>query len=485
MALSCVSLLAATSRAQAQPNPTEWHRFTLGELEIVSDGGRSAISKIATRLSNLEFALTSFLPTAIRPGRHKLTVIAFADGAEYGRFVLDGSAEYMPGYMVSHHDESVIVLNLSEGSLRRMIMQHEFVHYWAQKYLPRLPMWLNEGLADYFSTIEVAGHFNDDGQSGIEVEIGRAVDMRVQTLSYSRKLMPARQMTGYGYSGQRHLGGEDIDLLYAQSWLTVHYMIVTDMGESLGEYIEGVRLRQDPYEVFQAVFQQTDDQFDRTLRSHFREYGGRYFQVRIDGTPLTRVDERSVLNSAQLLCYLAKICERPDERYLARAEELYAQASAQDSTLARAWVGRGDVAMMQDEPQDAIRFFRRALRVQDGSFDAHVNLGLTLLEDEETIEEAAEEFRRALEIEPTDPRALGYFAWSQIEIDPAKGLRAIAPVLVQLPWDDRFAAAAIVLMYRVGDLEAADAQLQEFQAWGSDELVAWVNEERSAAQVSE
>ena len=73
------------------------------------------------------------------------------------------------------------------------MLQHEFVHFWAQKYLPRLPTWLNEGLADYFSTMQVTGHYTTDGKGGIKVEVGRAVENRVRVLKRIQELVQGEQ----------------------------------------------------------------------------------------------------------------------------------------------------------------------------------------------------------------------------------------------------------------------------------------------------
>jgi tetratricopeptide (TPR) repeat protein len=190
----------------------------------------------------------------------------------------------------------------------------------------------------------------------------------------------------------------------------------------------------------------------------------------IDGLLL---ESKERLNDAQLDCYYGSACVLGDAKFRQRAEGYYQRAASKDNSLASAWMGLGDVAMAKGDSIAAKRDYRQAAQVDPTSFEALLKYGRALVV-EDSMAEASEVLGRALAIDPTHAFARGYYAWSQLNADPIRGLQALEPVRQQLPWDGRFTALAIVLKMRVGDLEGANAELARFREWGSPELVEWV-----------
>ena len=59
------------------------------------------------------------------------------------------------GFFLSHpHGDFVVVSAAAEESVRR-VLYHEVLHRFVRHHLPEAPLWLNEGLAEFYSTLEV------------------------------------------------------------------------------------------------------------------------------------------------------------------------------------------------------------------------------------------------------------------------------------------------------------------------------------------
>ncbi len=131
---------------------------SVAAFEVLTDSGEGTGRKIVERLIQLRAALapSGALPLPVR-------IILLANETEFAAYSSD---PYQKGFYQSGPDLDTIVL-FSQGSLTYQVLAHEFIHLLRNHQGGRLSHWLEEGIAEFYSTIEFRKGF---AVAGYDVE---------------------------------------------------------------------------------------------------------------------------------------------------------------------------------------------------------------------------------------------------------------------------------------------------------------------------
>ena len=117
------------------------------------------------------------------------------------------------GYFTHALFQPLVVMRSGGSLASQVVIKHELVHYVSGKVMPRQPLWLSEGLATYYETMEC------DARAG-KVTIGRPSRALLRTAgrtgAASIEAMFGAKTKGEGYDESR---------FYAMAWITVHYLM--------------------------------------------------------------------------------------------------------------------------------------------------------------------------------------------------------------------------------------------------------------------
>ncbi|MBV9083495.1 MAG: hypothetical protein JOZ62_12520, partial [Acidobacteriaceae bacterium] len=131
-------------------SPASWSTATTENFILYSCGTRDQTIRL---LETLEQARSFFLETSFGAAlpKARVKVVAFADAKEYRRYQPNPGAYayYQPG-----QDADYIVLQDLDPEHAHVAL-HEYAHSVIQHSYPKLPLWLNEGLADVYSSVEL------------------------------------------------------------------------------------------------------------------------------------------------------------------------------------------------------------------------------------------------------------------------------------------------------------------------------------------
>src|SRR5262245_2679140 len=90
-----------------------------------------------------------------------ITVLAFKNDGSFKPFkpLYNGKPASLSGYFQGGQDENMIALDIEANQLRPLAtIFHEYTHL-LTSYLPRQwPIWLNEGMAEFYSSLKVEGN---------------------------------------------------------------------------------------------------------------------------------------------------------------------------------------------------------------------------------------------------------------------------------------------------------------------------------------
>jgi len=251
---------------------SEWVAARTAHFELYSNASVSEAREVLTDLEEFRALLLSGLK--LPPGREPITrVVAFRSERDFEPFqpLFNGKAKKLAGYFVGGADRAYIAVRLGrDRDEAQRTIYHEYVHQIFSMRGLTLPLWLNEGLAEFYSTFRM--------KKGLVI-LGTPLDQHVEFLRRSRR-MAAEDLARIGLTSTDYNEGFRQGIFYAQSWALVHFMLC---GKSKYDFSAGVgRLislqsapeLSDP-ERFQKAFGVDYATMDRELTRYLN--GGRFY----------------------------------------------------------------------------------------------------------------------------------------------------------------------------------------------------------------
>lgn len=397
----CLALLLSTT---AIATPT-WQKVVAPEFTVYSSGSAKETLRTAEDLQQFIAALQSILPVDPR-ALPPLTVVLFGRDREFRDYrpkQPNGKPANVAGFFSRR--EGWAVFGLSTATLDdevRETVYHEAVHWFTSGYDLPNPPWLEEGIAEVFSTFQVK-----DGK----VTWGEAIDYHVTVLSQQKPLSMVR-LLNISPSDPLFNESQRTGQFYASSWAFVHYLLFGQNGMSravLSNYLKLSHLAAHPDDTFKQAFGGDYQTMDRQLAQYLK--GGKYFKPQIPAKaaaePL-RVEPASDLEREIALARLA-IGAGQNERALVhahRARELGPDSAAASETLGYAAESAKDNATLLTAFTEAARQGSKDFRVHfvlgqlahtasaNGTFG-----GLSL--DPAAARQVASHYQRAINLKPT------------------------------------------------------------------------------------
>ncbi len=144
----------------------------------------------------------------------------------------NGRKVAVAGYYQGGPDRDFIVLSgrVFPETLTSVVY-HELTHYFIARGLRSHPTWLNEGLAEYFSTAEI----RDD-----EISLGAISNDRLQLLKTS-SMLSLKNFFEVDSSSSYYNESSKASVYYAQAWAFMHYMMHGEHAARFRQYLAALQ----------------------------------------------------------------------------------------------------------------------------------------------------------------------------------------------------------------------------------------------------
>ncbi len=428
-ALLALALIGPTARAG------EWLQYSEPDFELYGDASRKQITDVIRSMQVYRYARDTVLPKlkgsdVVRPRIFVLSgtsfrkyanmrnnVTGFVSGHDFGvDIVVDGSAEDWTG--------------------TSSIIQHELTHYYLANSADfTLPVWYDEGLSEYLSTLDI-----EKGKLRIGFPAaGRWANL--QTLSW----MPLREMFNATRSSAAYTSHRAGASFYAQSWLLVHYITLAggDDTRKVSLMIAYIDRGQSVDESIQKAFGNDFAAFEERVKKYSRSSRLSYMQREAPALPdlrdsITSYDENRGLTDLAVFGMRTRRHDDADVRKLAAtlaadpANERAAAAHAfalrsggdwgegtaalarcaalqqddvglvlcGDAWMAPAWRGRADPTGSDERTgvaaREAAKLYSRAWQANPQNFEAINSMALAYYHHREDGERIESELRSAI-----------------------------------------------------------------------------------------
>lgn len=226
---SIAALLLMATASQAAEN--RWRLLSSGRWELYTDAGEQAGAAILLQLLEMQavFAQVALkLPESAPPVR----VVVYRNDQDFK--LLRRHAGTRGLFQSSRERDYILLLQTGEETARAA--RHEYVHLVMHHTTGPMPAWLEEGLAEYFSTLR---------QRSGRVMVGEPIRTHQRTLASADWLKPNQMMSLRTDSPSMAEPGQ-APLFYAQSWGLTHLLMqapdaaarVQRFGEFQGNGVE-------------------------------------------------------------------------------------------------------------------------------------------------------------------------------------------------------------------------------------------------------
>lgn len=263
--------LAWASQASAKDRP--WLSVSAPEFILYSDLSEKEAKAYAEEFAQYLAALRRYIPVNHRL-LPPLSIVIFASERDFDRYrPRDASGKRLEVAGFFSRRESWASIGLGGAQMDeqvRRVVFHEGVHWFLSALEQTRPVWLEEGLAEVFSTFQLHKK---------KSEWGHPIPHHVLLLGQTG-LLPIEKLLFYPRELLFHGDSLHTGILYAQSWALIHFLTFGDNGLPPGAFTHYLKLSRTgihPDKAFAQAFggdyQSVDQKFSGYLKS------GRYFKV--------------------------------------------------------------------------------------------------------------------------------------------------------------------------------------------------------------
>lgn len=335
-----------------------WFEVRTPNFIVVSNAGEKLARKTAIRFEQIRGVFRRSLPIASVHASPVITILAVKDE--------DSMKALLPEYWAKGHmhPAGVFVDNLNQyfaavemdapGENPYNTIYHEYYHSLTTPYLPNLPLWVAEGMAEFYG---------DTAVTDSEVRMGQADSALINELREG-KLIPLDVLFKVDASSPYYNEQNKTSVFYAESWALIHYLMVGDkashrpmLAAYLNEISQGVPQGQAAAKAFGDLKQ---------LQATLNSYTGKnsFFYLK-DGPPPAvsesdfKVRELSEAEADAYRAGFAAVRGKPAE-----AITLATAAVKLDPKLALGYQYLGLAEYESGQPKEALADLTRAIEIE-------------------------------------------------------------------------------------------------------------------------
>jgi tetratricopeptide (TPR) repeat protein len=290
-----------------------------------------------------------------------LQIVAFRSQDEFIRYVpmWKGKPVSLTGFYEGSDDRDFIGIDMSSSDPYGTVF-HEYTHLLLRGNFPVMPLWFDEGFAEYLSTIKVIGN---------QYECGGVPDKFPPVLN-SQQWMPIVSLFNVQRDSDVYNETERRSVFYAESWLAVHYLMTNNRVMDAAKYLQLSQIQHVPVpDAIRQAFGVDAATFEKQLREHLasKQQGQRDALPDLNDGPPYRVAKVSDLSARAILADMhAHSRDYPQQALIEFSDIL-----KEDPSNELANRGLGYLYIRQGNFQQAAEAFKKALVADDNDAQLH------------------------------------------------------------------------------------------------------------------
>jgi hypothetical protein len=428
----------------------KWARMDTANFIVIGAIGEPRLRAIGGQFEGFREALTHLMSSSVTRTAVPNVVIAFPDQKAFQPFkpVYQGKPVEVGGLFMPRRDVNYILVGPETSSDALRPVFHEYAHVVVNTIAPELPVWLNEGLAEYYSTFQLTS----DGRT---FTFGRTIATHVAALS-GQTWMPLKDVLATTGESPHYNEGSRRGMFYAEAWLLVHMLQLGQPNRipAFAAYLRELANGTPPETAWGHQFD--TEAMDKALHA-YANHPATALRTYAVTDEIARAPAVVVpLPPQDLETTLGEVLTAQGKKDLAAAR--FASALALQPDAARATVGKAHASDQTPRPASSIG--------APGDWFGDYMIGATLLEHSETLDRPSLDLARAalgrvVVARPELPNAYVLFAMAsdKVDADPKTAVDALTKAHVAVPARDDYTITLAHALIRTGAFAQARSVL--------------------------
>jgi tetratricopeptide (TPR) repeat protein len=416
--LALAGILAASVRLAATP---AWTIVSSPNFVLLGDTGEKSLHDVALRLEQFRAVIALLFPRLKQSTGVPTVVVVFGSNKAYEPFRprYQGKTVQVAGYFVQASDSNYVTLTTDNADDGLRVVYHEYTHFLVGNWITAAPVWLNEGLAEFYSTFAL----KSDGKGAF---IGRVIPQHVFTLR--DRFIPLSELIAVDRRSPLYNEGDRRSIFYAESWALIHYLLteVGDGRERIDRYLTGVAAGQAVDRAFAAAFGDDINQFESKLRNYVRRRIYNEFEFRFaERVAADQGGKGRPLSAGEIEAWAGDLLLHMNRADAARVR--LQKALTLDPDVARAHLSLGLLALSENHGAEAWPHLQRAVALDAANAFGQYTYGLSVLNyrggspstatDAPTIDDARTALNKAVALQPDFADALAAIGYAALLAD--------------------------------------------------------------------
>lgn len=281
-----------------------WIRMQGAGFELISTASEGRARETLREFERVASFFEQALDRPVRPDV-PLRIVLLRGEKEFQQY---NPGEVAAAYYAPGPDRDYIVMYPS-GEQNRRTAIHEFVHLLVKHSGAKdWPVWLNEGVAELYSTMRPIGN---------KIQVGGLIEGHMIAFR-TEKPIPLRDMLAAGhnsplYNNKRHAG-----MFYAQSWALTHMLqLQPDYRGGFGKMLQLITEKHDSATAIEAALGKPIARVQKDLDAYMRgdSFLGANFDIKITSKADVAVDTPGAIDIAVTRAALLGIAHQSDAAF--------------------------------------------------------------------------------------------------------------------------------------------------------------------------
>ncbi|MEK6280036.1 MAG: tetratricopeptide repeat protein [Acidobacteriota bacterium] len=361
LSLASLLLLAAVIPVPAF-GKEEWVSVRSQNFLLVGNASEKQIRRVGVRLEQFRAAFARLFGKTNLDSHSPVTVIIFNSHESYRPFKPKPNTA---GFFQSNPHINYITLTTEAhgGQDPYTVVYHEYTHLLVNTINANMPTWFDEGLAEYYSTVEIT----DDQK----LVLGRPIASHVFRL-HQNQMLPLKTLFEVNRQSPYYNETNKQGVFYAQSWALMHYLIASENGRwatQLGKFVDLMSANVPAEQAFQQSFAMSFESMENKLRAYVRRNHYPTLLGVIENQLDVDTNMRAArLNEAEAQAYLGDLMLHGNR---SDGEAYIQKALALDPNLAMAHASLGMLRSRQGKSQEARLSLERAVMADPENYLVH------------------------------------------------------------------------------------------------------------------
>jgi len=359
-------LLFATALCPARDKSENWIEVRSEHFVVATNSSEKQGRQIADQFERMRAVFHVRLPNLKSDGDSPIIVLVVKNEKDFRAlepevYLAKGQLK-LGGLFLRAPDKNYVLLRLdAEGNHPYAVVYHEYTHFLLAKFAEWMPLWLNEGLAQFYENTDIHEKDVSLGEPSVENIV----------LLRQNKLLPLPTLFKVDNKSPYYHEESKGSIFYAESWALTHFITITDFKEKthrLTDYAELLAKNVDPISAANAAFGDLNKlQFQ--LNNYVGQGSFSYFKM----ATTTQIDDSTfkaqALTPAQADALRADFLAYNDRTADARA--LLDQVLKEDPQNVSAHETMGYLEFRQGHLEEAKNWYAKAVQYDSQSYLAH------------------------------------------------------------------------------------------------------------------